>query len=138
MTTSFQTTRARSDLRSGMAVTPVMDVLVVLLVIFMLSHAMGQLVPFGKPEQRASPIALAPPLTLRLHANGTASVNGQPVPLERLQPYLTGILQSRTVKLLFIQPSGDLPYSAVISAAALARGAGARTVAFRPGLQSAD
>lgn len=138
MATSFQKIRAEPDLRSRMNVTPMIDVLLVLLVTFMLSHAMRQMIPFGGPVETAAPVELNPQVTLQLHADGTAAVNGQPVPRERLAPYLAGIFQSRNVKLLFIQPSMDLPYADVVSAVSIARGAGARTVALRRSMKAVD
>lgn len=114
-------------------VTPMIDVLLVLLVTFFLlnlplPHTNVQ-VPEAPGAVRPNP---APQLVLQLPDPGGFLLNGQPVPDAELDEVLRVAYEDRPVKLLFIGAGGERRYEEVIQAVDRAKGAGVQVVAFLP------
>ena len=106
--------------------TPMIDVLLVLLVIFMIMQPMLQKsidvqIPEKEQQENAEP---APQIVLEIAPDGAMSVNTQPVPTAQLEEYLRGVYTGRPDKVLFVKASGDVLYQYVIAAMDAARGAG--------------
>jgi biopolymer transport protein ExbD len=124
-----------SATRSGfseMNVTPMLDVLLVLIVVmFLLNLPLphlrvqvpppGQAVP-GDPSQ----------LVLELPDAGGYLLNRQPVPDAELDAVLSQAFERRPVKLLFVDAGGERRYEEVVRAVDRAKGAGVQVVAFLP------
>jgi biopolymer transport protein ExbD len=110
-------------------VTPLLDVLLVLLLIGVVSIAMSRRsLPVALPPEATSGPVLAP-IVLELPAGGGYQLNGQPIPPGQLSDLLGAVLRARPAKIVFIKTAGDRSYQDFISASDLARGAGAVTIA---------
>ena len=114
-------------------VTPMIDVLLVLLVTFFLlnlplPHSNVQVPEAPGPGRTNS----APQLVLQLPDLGGFLLNGQPVPEAELDEVLRVAYEHRPVKLLFIGAGGTRRYDDVIQAVDRAKGAGVQVVAFLP------
>ena len=125
---------AARPLDAEMNVTPMIDVLLVLLIIYMIlaqeRMAMpATLPPLGAPNESAD----APQLVLSLSADGGFALNGQPVPANALAATLAEVYARRPAKLLFIQASPERDYQDVVTAMDVARGAGVQILALMPG-----
>ena len=114
---------------TGRNVTPLLDVLLVLLVLGLVSfgisrHTLAGTVPVPETEP-----AIVTPIVLELHNSGGYRINGQVIPLAQLSDQLAAVFQARPVKILFIKPGSERTNQEFIQVAELARGAGVMTIA---------
>jgi biopolymer transport protein ExbD len=128
---------------SEINMTPMIDVLLVLLVIFIIVQPMLQLsldvqLPIESEEEATAPPL--PPIVLEIAANGAFALNTQPV--TDLATRLKEVFGARPDKVLFVKADPNVPFSTVISAWDIAMGAGVEVLgavlpsaadAFAPG-----
>ncbi|MGE5926493.1 MAG: ExbD/TolR family protein [Gemmatimonadota bacterium] len=119
-------------LDAEMNVTPMIDVLLVLLIIYMTSIGIRKAIPATLPEPAAAPTADATQIVLELDADGGLALNGQPVPADALEATLRAVYGDRPAKLLFIRSSGRRTYQEVIDAMNVAREAGVQLIGILP------
>jgi biopolymer transport protein ExbD len=128
----LQPSAARS---SAINVTPLIDVLLVLLVVFFLINILRlrlvQDLPLPAPAAEA-PEQRGTQIVLELRGDGGVAVNQQPVPLAALGTYLSDVFASRPSKLLFLRADTSRTYQEVIDAMDLAREAGVQSIALVP------
>jgi biopolymer transport protein ExbD len=111
---------------SEINMTPMIDVLLVLLVIFIIVQPMLQLsldvqLPIESEEEATAPPL--PPIVLEIAANGGYSLNTQPVTTD-LGARLKEVFGARPDKVLFVKADPRVQFSQVIAAWDIAMGAG--------------
>lgn len=115
---------------TSLNVTPLLDVLLVLLVIGMVSIGLSRRsIPLAVPGSAGSQPVPAAPVLLELSNEGGYRLNGQVIPARQLPDLIQTIFRNRPVKVLFIRTSPARTYQDFIQAADLARAAGVVTVA---------
>lgn len=127
----------QSSARAGceINVTPLIDVLLVLLIIFLvITPVTSTGLPAVSP-QTAPPGAPEPPGTLvvAIDADGALSVNRQPVTPEELPAVLRQAFAVRPASVLFVHGSPELSFGQVASVIDIGRGAGWERIGLLPG-----
>jgi biopolymer transport protein TolR len=118
--------RAMSEIN----VTPLVDVMLVLLIIFMVTAPMLQQgLDVDLPETTTQPIRMQDePLILTVKKDGTYHLASAQIPLEELGPKLEAIFEGRDRKEVFLRADKEAPYGTVVKAMAAAREAGAKSL----------
>jgi biopolymer transport protein TolR len=124
------TAGARRDISSDMNVTPLIDVLLVLLIIFMTilpEHKMGEmtLVPQpAPPENRQTPIVIQLEDAGANHPP-SLKINQQPVSWDGLESALRAVYQARVDRVAFVRGDPDVEFEYVAQAVDITHRAGA-------------
>src|SRR5881396_1793746 len=125
-------------LSSDINVTPMIDVLLVLLIIFMITLPLSRRefdvqVP---AEQKQKPTQ-SDQIVLELAPDGSYSINRQPVTFDQLDAKFHELYDQRPAKLLFIKSAPNRKYGDIVRAMDVARGAGVQVIGFTPAEQGA-
>ncbi len=128
-----------SSMRSDINVTPFIDVLLVLLVIFMITVAIyRKVLDIQVPVETKGPSKPDPnQIILEIKADGSMAINTQPVDPSGLGQRLYEIYSVRPDKLLFIKADDSRPYQEIIQAIDVARGAGVQVFGLAPSTAAA-
>jgi biopolymer transport protein ExbD len=120
-----------SGIRSDINITPLVDVVLVLLIIFMVAVPllqMGYAVQVPPKVTTATPQPDADQIMVRLDEQGHAFINKTPVELAQFQGVLRTALTGRQSKVVFFAADGELPYDKVATFMDLTRDAGAQNL----------
>ena len=109
-------------------VTPFVDVMLVLLIIFMVTAPMMlQGVDVDLPETTTQPLRVKDePLILTVKKDGKFFLGRKEIPVVVLRQKLEAIFEGRDSKEIFLRADEDAPYGVVVKALAAAREAGAK------------
>jgi biopolymer transport protein TolR len=112
---------------SEINVTPFVDVMLVLLIIFMVTAPMMQQgVDVDLPETTTQPIRVKDePLILTVLKDGKVHIGRREIPQAELRDKLVAIFEGRDSRELFLRADKEAPYGVVVKALAAAREAGA-------------
>lgn len=111
---------------SEINVTPLVDVMLVLLIIFMVAAPMmkeGMKVDLPEAEARALQTE-SQDLSITIRSDRTLDLNGSVVELDRLGPILMQIKEERNIRGVFLQADKSVPYGNVVQVMSLLRSTG--------------
>ncbi|MCC0069195.1 MAG: protein TolR [Rhodobacteraceae bacterium] len=109
--------RGKAAVMSEINVTPFVDVMLVLLIIFMVAAPLLTVgVPLELPKTAAQAVATEQeePLTISVQEDGSISVQNTPVAEAELIDRLRAIAAERTSDKLFLRADGRIPYERVV------------------------
>ncbi|MDJ0639506.1 MAG: protein TolR [Paracoccaceae bacterium] len=109
--------RRRNRPMSEINVTPFVDVMLVLLIIFMVAAPLTTVgVPVELPKTAASslPSEQEEPLAVTLTADGRIQIQTTDVTEDEIVPRLRGVLAERTSDRVFLRADGAIPYARVV------------------------
>lgn len=120
----------RSEL-SEINITPMIDVLLVLLVIFMIAQQVLMKavdIQLPKDSQNQQQQQSTDNIILEINPGGDYRVNTRPMTKAQLGPFLQQIYTGRPNKVIFVKADGRVKYQDVIGAVDIARGAGVKVI----------
>ena len=122
--------RRSSGPNADINVTPYIDILLVLLIIFMviqptIQYNLEARVP-DKPDEEMPKdvIVQTEAIVISVNPDGTVAVKQEPVPIAQLGTRLFEIYSARANKNMFVQADQSLPFGDVIRVIDIAKGAG--------------
>ena len=123
---------AKGGLKSEINVTPFVDVVLVLLIIFMvltplLLREIEVTIPRKADEEVTADVA-AQQAVLHLKKGGEMELGGRPVALNDLPARVRELLSRKREKLLFVRVDDEANYGLAVQAMDLCRGAGVKTL----------
>lgn len=125
---------SESGVRASINVTPLVDIVLVLLIIFMvltpsmLEHLSATVPKQAEETTQAVPVDTS--IVIDYSANRKLTINREPVALAVFASKLRQRLQVRREKVVFFRADDDAAYGEVVHLMDLARGAGAETLAL--------
>ena len=119
-----------SGTKSEINITPYIDILLVLLIIFMViqpttQYDLNARVPEEAPEDIPDDVIIkSDAIVVTISPNGALEINQEPVTLDRLGARLFEIYSARQNKNMFVQAAQDLPFGEVVRVIDVAKGSG--------------
>ena len=120
------------SMRSDINITPLVDVVLVLLIIFMVLTPvvqMGYLVKVPpKAPANLPPSAVQDQIVLRLQPEGRVLINKDEMGINEFPARIRDIMRGNTSKMVFFSGSRDVDYEATMNFLDLARSSGAKNI----------
>ncbi|MBL0172708.1 MAG: biopolymer transporter ExbD [Gemmatimonadaceae bacterium] len=132
---SMSTGGGGSNLNNDMNVTPMIDVLLVLLIIFMMIIPMSRkALDTQLPDPTPQPNSVPNPdqIVLEVLPDNKFAINKEPIEKAQLFTKLKSIYDPRPEKIIFVKGDTTVKYSSVIWAMDQARGAGVKVIGVPP------
>jgi biopolymer transport protein ExbD len=127
-------TVGKRGLKSDINITPYIDILLVLLIIFMMVAPLKQHehpVRVPQPAPKVQPKDVKPDsIIVDMDLDHTIRLNQQPITLEKLESTLTEVFRRRAAKNMFIRGDASLPYGDVFVLLDIARRSGVGDIAL--------
>jgi biopolymer transport protein TolR len=113
---------------SEINITPLIDVLLVLIIIFMVivprtPHGLSALVPQPNKNKKENQQVLERAVVVTINAQQQIAINQTPVALNDLGNRLVDIFKTRATRVMFVQGDPSLPFDAVAQVIDVAHGA---------------
>jgi biopolymer transport protein TolR len=124
---------ARNGRSAEINVTPLIDVLLVLLIIFMVilpKHELGELTQIPQPNTESPPVNPPEPIVIQLKDHGTGqrpevAINQKQVQWDELEAQLARIYRGRADRVAFVSGDPDVEFAFVAEALDIGHRAGA-------------
>src|SRR5688500_1578351 len=131
------TTGGRGGPQSNINITPIIDVLLVLLIIFLviqpaLQKGIEVQVPPVEEQELQQDDAPPDQIILEIRPGPTYFINQMPVAAQQLEAQIQSIFAQRARKVLFVKGAENLVYGDVVRAIDAARGGGIEVVGLVP------
>jgi biopolymer transport protein TolR len=124
----------KKGLKSDINITPYIDILLVLLIIFMTTAPMKKHdhpIRVPQPAPANQPKNVKPDsIIVDMDLDHTVRLNMQPITLDKLESTLSEVFRRRAAKNLFIRGDSDLPYGDVFVLMDIARRSGVNDIAL--------
>ena len=116
-------------------VTPLVDVMLVLLIVFMVAAPLMTVgVPIELPKTEAKQLnSSVEPLTITVQADKTIFLQETQIPLEELSPKLQAIAKNGYEEQIFVRADTNVDYGSVMEVMGLLNGAGYRKIGLVTG-----
>ena len=116
-------------------VTPLVDVMLVLLIVFMVAAPLMTVgVPIELPKTDAKQLnSSVEPLTITVQADKTIFLQETKIPIEELQPKLQAIAKNGYEEQIFVRADTSVDYGSVMEVMGLLNGAGFRKIGLVTG-----
>ncbi len=114
-------------------VTPLVDIVLVLLIIFMvITPLLAKNLPIEVPQKaeidEPEPDEIKDQVVLKLFTDGHIEVNKETVELAALETFLHDMYDTRASKVMFFEGEDDAPYGNAVHLMDIAKGAGVVTI----------
>lgn len=125
--------RGRRALNAEINITPFVDVMLVLLIIFMITATAlirGEEVTLPQTKSGAMSVNTGDPLSITVKSNGDLSIQNTVIELDDLASQLAAILGEGYDEKIFIRGDAQVPYGRIMEVTAEIRSVGYTRVAF--------
>ncbi len=133
---AFSTGNEAGGLTNEINVTPMIDVLLVLLIIFMMLVPMlRKAIDLQLPDPTPAPATATPnpnQIVLQIGKSDQFKINAEVVPKDKLLARLKEIYDPRPEKIIFIKGEPGVKFQDVITGMDIARGAGVKVLGVAP------